>query len=47
MPPEGPPGALRLDADVLAWFRAQGDSDQTRRRAVLREFYKHHHDASA
>jgi uncharacterized protein (DUF4415 family) len=30
--------ALRLDADVLAWFKAQGPRYQTRMNAVLRAF---------
>ena len=30
--------SLRLDADVLAWFRAQGPGYQTRMNAVLRAF---------
>ncbi len=31
---------LRLDADVLAWFRAQGDRYQTRINEALREYIK-------
>jgi len=30
--------ALRLDADVLAWFKSQGRGYQTRINAVLRAF---------
>lgn len=30
--------ALRLDSDVLSWFRAQGPGYQTRINAVLRAF---------
>jgi uncharacterized protein (DUF4415 family) len=30
--------ALRLDADVLAWYRAQGARWQTRMNAVLRAY---------
>jgi uncharacterized protein (DUF4415 family) len=30
--------ALRLDADVLAWFKSQGPGYQTRMNAVLRAF---------
>lgn len=30
--------ALRLDADVLAWYRAKGTGWQTRMNAVLRAF---------
>lgn len=35
--------SLRVDADVLAWFKAQGRGYQTRMNAVLRAFK----DASA
>ena len=30
--------ALRVDADVLEWFKAQGDGYQTRMNAVLRAY---------
>jgi uncharacterized protein (DUF4415 family) len=30
--------SLRIDADVLKWFRAQGSGYQTRINAVLRAF---------
>lgn len=30
--------SLRVDADVLAWFKAQGSGYQTRMNAVLRAF---------
>jgi uncharacterized protein (DUF4415 family) len=30
--------SLRVDADVLAWFKAQGDGYQTRINSVLRAF---------
>ena len=33
---------LRLDADVLAWFKAQGPGYQTRINALLREFMRAH-----
>lgn len=38
--PVGPKAlvSLRLDADVLAWFKAQGRGYQTRMNAVLRAF---------
>ena len=42
--PPKPPGekkaqiALRVDADVLAWYRAQGEGWQTRMNAVLKAF---------
>jgi uncharacterized protein (DUF4415 family) len=32
------PVALRLDADVLAWFKKDGDGYQTRINAALREY---------
>lgn len=33
---------MRLDADVVAWFRSQGKGYQTRINAVLRSFYEAH-----
>jgi uncharacterized protein (DUF4415 family) len=33
---------LRLDADVLAWFRAQGKGYQSRINAILRKYYEQH-----
>ncbi len=35
--------SLRLDADVVEWFRAQGPGYQTRMNAVLRSFVFQHH----
>jgi len=35
------PMTVRLDADVLAWFRAQGKGYQTRINAVLRSYMQH------
>ena len=35
------PISLRLDPDVLAWFRAQGPRYQSRMNAVLRTYMKH------
>jgi len=32
--------ALRVDADVLAWFRAQGRGWQTRMNEVLKAYWK-------
>jgi uncharacterized protein (DUF4415 family) len=32
---------LRIDADVLDWFKAQGRGWQTRMNAVLRSYYEH------
>jgi uncharacterized protein (DUF4415 family) len=34
--------ALRVDVDVLEWFKAQGEGYQTRMNAVLREFRDAH-----
>ncbi len=31
---------LRVDADVLAWFRAKGKGHLTRMNAVLRAYYE-------
>jgi uncharacterized protein (DUF4415 family) len=36
------PIALRLDADVLAWFKQGGDGYQTRINAALREYMSQH-----
>lgn len=36
------PIALRLDADVLAWFKQDGDGYQTRINAALREYMAQH-----
>jgi uncharacterized protein (DUF4415 family) len=33
---------LRVDADVLDWFRAQGRGYQTRINAILRRYYQQH-----
>ena len=33
---------LRLDTDVLDWFRAQGKGYQTRINAILRRYFEHH-----
>lgn len=40
--PEGPKKqiTMRLDADMLAWFKAQGKGYQTRINAILRSFYE-------
>ncbi|MDE1146428.1 MAG: BrnA antitoxin family protein [Azospirillaceae bacterium] len=34
--------SLRLDADVVDWFRRQGDGYQTRINAALREYIQAH-----
>jgi uncharacterized protein (DUF4415 family) len=33
---------LRIDADVLGWFRAQGKGYQSRINAILRRYYEQH-----
>ena len=33
---------LRIDAEVLDWFRAQGKGYQTRINAILRRYYEQH-----
>jgi uncharacterized protein (DUF4415 family) len=33
---------MRLDADMVDWFRAQGPGYQSRMNAVLRAYYEHH-----
>lgn len=35
------PISIRLDADLLAWFRAQGPRYQSRINAVLRSYMEH------
>ena len=42
VPPRKQQIALRVDVDVLEWFKAQGDGYQTRMNAVLREFRDAH-----
>ena len=39
--------ALRVDVDVLEWFKAQGEGYQTRMNAVLREFRDAHLTAAS
>lgn len=43
---KSPPGkqqiTIRLDADVLKWFRAQGEGYQTRINALLRAYMEAH-----
>ena len=34
--------SLRVDADVLAWFRSQGEGYQTRMNALLRAYMEAH-----
>ena len=33
---------LRIDADILAWFKSKGSKYQTRINAALREYIEHH-----
>jgi uncharacterized protein (DUF4415 family) len=33
---------LRVDSDVLGWFRAQGKGYQTKINAILRKYYEQH-----
>jgi uncharacterized protein (DUF4415 family) len=40
--PAKEPISLRVDEDVLAWFKAQGRGWQTRMNAVLRAYAEHH-----
>lgn len=35
---------IRLDADLLTWFKGQGRGWQTRMNAVLRSYYETHTD---
>ena len=42
VPPRKMQIALRVDRDVLEWFKAQGEGYQTRMNAVLREFRDAH-----
>jgi uncharacterized protein (DUF4415 family) len=43
MPPAGKESVhLRLDSDVLEWFRAQGKGHLSRMNAVLRSFMEAH-----
>jgi uncharacterized protein (DUF4415 family) len=42
VPPRKRQIALRVDEDVLEWFKAQGSGYQTRMNAVLREFRDAH-----
>ena len=45
-----PPGkkqlTLRLDADALAWMKAQGKGYQSRINAILRAYYEAHQDGA-
>ena len=37
------PISIRVDADVLAWFRSQGEKYQSRINEALREYMYQHH----
>jgi uncharacterized protein (DUF4415 family) len=41
-PEKKKPVTLRLDADVLEWFRSSGKGYQTKINSVLRSFYEAH-----
>lgn len=41
------PVTVRLDSDMVAWFRAQGRGYQTRINAVLRAYYESMHNDSS
>ncbi len=41
-PEKKKPITLRLDADVLEWFKSMGKGYQTRINAILRTFYEAH-----
>ncbi len=47
LPPRKTPVHIRLDADLLAWFRAHGPGYQTRINAVLRSFVQARQAAEA
>jgi uncharacterized protein (DUF4415 family) len=42
MPKNKTHASLRLDTDMLEWFRAQGRGYQTKINAILRSYYQHH-----
>jgi uncharacterized protein (DUF4415 family) len=44
--PAKKPVNLRVDEDVLDWFRAQGKGHLTRMNAVLRSYYEAHRPAA-
>lgn len=47
VPPEKDSIHLRLDSDVLEWFRSQGPGHLTRMNAVLRSYYEAHREKKA
>jgi uncharacterized protein (DUF4415 family) len=44
-PPPKMPVSIRLDEDVVKWFRARGRGYQTRMNAVLRAYVEFHRSA--
>jgi len=42
MPRRKAHASLRLDADMLDWFKAQGRGYQTKINAILRSYFQHH-----
>ncbi len=38
--------SLRIEAEVLDWFKSQGRGHTTRMASVLRYFYEHHHKST-
>ncbi|MEX2263830.1 MAG: BrnA antitoxin family protein [Bryobacteraceae bacterium] len=40
------PVTVRLDSDMVAWFRRQGRGYQTRINAILRSYYEAHRNES-
>jgi uncharacterized protein (DUF4415 family) len=43
--PQKVPVGLKLDDDVLGWFRSQGKGYQTRINTILRRYYEAHRKA--
>jgi len=46
LPPRKVHTSLRLDADMLEWFKAQGRGYQTRINAILRSYFERHTPSS-
>ena len=46
LPPGKAPISIRIDRDVLEWFRASGEPYQTRINAVLRAYMEHERSKS-
>ncbi len=47
LPPGKAPISIRIDRDVLEWFRASGEPYQTRINAVLRAYMEHERSKSS